>query len=174
MFACGLLLISASCKKAKTGIEGLPAVTQEGKQTFGCMVNGVLFLPKGSGFGGPIKQSNYTPVDGTLLFILSARRSENDKTLGVNIAADGIELHTGMTIPLVAPGKGAASGTYTDYATPEFKDYRTNNQITGELKITRFDFANQIVSGTFWFDAVDENGQKVEVREGRFDMRFTK
>ena len=39
---------------------------------------------------------------------------------------------------------------------------------------TRLDEVKQIVSGTFWFDAVNDKGEKVEVREGRFDMIFTK
>ncbi|MBW7840687.1 MAG: hypothetical protein H3C36_13855, partial [Chitinophagaceae bacterium] len=44
---------------------------------------------------------------------------------------------------------------------------------SGELWIKKLDPVNQIVSGTFWFDAVTANGQKVEVREGRFDVRYT-
>ncbi len=29
-----------------------------------------------------------------------------------------------------------------------------------------------VEEGTFWFDAVNAAGEKVEVREGRFDMKF--
>lgn len=29
-----------------------------------------------------------------------------------------------------------------------------------------------IISGTFWYDAINSTGQKVEVRNGRFDMHF--
>ncbi len=35
LIACGLMFISASCKKTKTGTDALPAATQEGKNTFG-------------------------------------------------------------------------------------------------------------------------------------------
>ncbi len=41
-----LTLISASCKKEKTGADGLPPATQTGANTFGCLVNGVLFYLK--------------------------------------------------------------------------------------------------------------------------------
>lgn len=34
------------------------------------------------------------------------------------------------------------------------------------------DTINQIVSGIFWFDAVNEAGEIVQVREGRFDVNF--
>jgi hypothetical protein len=30
------------------------------------------------------------------------------------------------------------------------------------------------VAGTFWFDAVNDRGEKVEVRQGRFDMLFSR
>src|SRR5690606_35013194 len=51
--------------------------------------------------------------------------------------------------------------------------YNTTPEVTGEMTITKLDFENNIVSGTFWFDAVNGNGEIVEIREGRFDMRFT-
>ncbi len=41
------------------------------------------------------------------------------------------------------------------------------------MSITKLDFENHIVSGTFWFDAINEDGKLVEIREGRFDMNFT-
>jgi hypothetical protein len=42
----------------------------------------------------------------------------------------------------------------------------------GELKITKIDVSKSIVSGTFWFDAVNSKGEKVEIREGRFDWNY--
>jgi len=44
--------------------------------------------------------------------------------------------------------------------------------MNGELHIARFDRILGIVSGTFWFDAVNMEGEKVEIREGRFDMKY--
>jgi hypothetical protein len=40
------------CKKDNQGPskEQLPAITQTGANTFGCYVNGEIFLPRGSGF----------------------------------------------------------------------------------------------------------------------------
>ena len=53
-------------------------------------------------------------------------------------------------------------------------NYDTNETIKGELNLKKFDEINQIASGIFWFDAVNSSGQKFEVREGRFDVRYTK
>jgi hypothetical protein len=50
LLAFSFLLISGSCKKEKTGTDGLPAATQEGKNTFGCLVNGKAFVAKWYGF----------------------------------------------------------------------------------------------------------------------------
>lgn len=44
---------------------------------------------------------------------------------------------------------------------------------TGELTITKLDFENNIVSGTFWYDIEDTQGVIHQIREGRFDMHFT-
>jgi flagellar basal body rod protein FlgG len=55
-------------------------------------------------------------------------------------------------------------------ATQTFTDGEEN---TGELKITHLDLTDQTISGTFFFDIVDRNGDLREIREGRFDMEFT-
>ena len=51
-------------------------------------------------------------------------------------------------------------------------NYSTNDQQTGELEILFHDLENRILGGTFEFDAVDENGTIVEIREGEFDMSY--
>ncbi|MGB4776356.1 MAG: DUF6252 family protein, partial [Daejeonella sp.] len=48
----------------------------------------------------------------------------------------------------------------------------TYTSLTGELTITKFDEINGIASGTFWFDAENEQREKVQVREGRFDAKI--
>ncbi len=50
--------------------------------------------------------------------------------------------------------------------------YRTNSTYTGQVKITRCDTINKIYSGTFYFNALDENTRKVvNVTDGRFDVK---
>ena len=61
------------------------------------------------------------------------------------------------------------SGMY--WITPSIMSY-TNTFKTGELKITRLDVSNSIISGTFWFDAVNANGEIVQIRSGRFDWNY--
>lgn len=50
----------------------------------------------------------------------------------------------------------------------------TDGTYTGELTITKLDYTNNIVSGTFWFDLKHPaTGETVKIREGRFDTHFT-
>lgn len=64
-------------------------------------------------------------------------------------------------------------GGYSVTGEDDYKRYTTTPEVTGELTIIKLDFENNIVSGTFWFDAINDDGEIVEIREGRFDMRFT-
>lgn len=41
----------------------------------------------------------------------------------------------------------------------------------GELKISKL--TSTIVSGTFWYDIIDYQGNLHQIREGRFDMQYT-
>jgi len=47
--------------------------------------------------------------------------------------------------------------------------YNTNSIQNGELKILFYDREKGIITGTFWFDAINNNGEIIKVTEGRFD-----
>jgi hypothetical protein len=74
----------------------------------------------------------------------------------------------------------ALGNYYTDSISGKFVAYHPINNFIirgpvqkGELHIKHFDPAHQIVSGTFWFDAVDTlTGKVVKIRDGRFDEGF--
>ncbi|RED45134.1 hypothetical protein DFQ10_1021 [Winogradskyella eximia] len=51
-------------------------------------------------------------------------------------------------------------------------NYSTNDQNIGELEIVFHDLENRILGGTFEYDAIDENGVIVEIRDGEFDMKY--
>ncbi|MGV7106899.1 hypothetical protein ACUSJC_10190, partial [Flavobacterium sp. U410] len=65
-------------------------------------------------------------------------------------------------------------GGYFKEPFPSGSGSNTDSQYTGELSITKLDFTNHIVSGTFWFDVQHPvTGERIEIREGRFDTLFT-
>lgn len=176
-----VVLFSTSCKKKDVApIDQLPALTTEGKNTFGCLVNGEVFKPKGSMFAGPKLECFYQFVDGEYHFGLSASMDEKEscELYVIYVFNDGSAIEEGKTYKLkTRTESSSASGMYTA-ANSQCKDpaivYETNELADGELKIIHFELEKQIVSGTFWFDAVNDKGEKVEVREGRFDMQFTR
>ena len=54
---------------------------------------------------------------------------------------------------------------------------QAQNQVDNQWKSnvnTIFDgLSKQVVSGTFFFDIIDQNGDLRQIRDGRFDMQFT-
>ncbi|MEJ7676404.1 MAG: DUF6252 family protein [Segetibacter sp.] len=173
-----LLFISISffpgCKKNKPAIDQLPLATQTGAGTFGCLVDGKVFKPKGSPFAGPILSCAYQYINDGYSFQLKARQDIGDETLSVGLFTDSLAIAQGQTIKLFQNSVGKAYGQIGKYKIGSSGSlYYTIPTGFGEIKITKFDETNRIVSGTFWFDAINSNSEKVQVREGRFDMHYT-
>jgi hypothetical protein len=162
-----------SCKKEDNKpinpIDQLPPATQIGANKAGCLVNGEVFLPKGYGI---ILNCFYQ--DG-LNFGLSIAETKNQKLRSVGIGILNENLREGATYQLGQNSRDGSSkyGSYTIYYDNYRPDeYETTSSIIGELKITYHNFDKAIISGTFWFDAINSNGEKVQIREGRFDMQY--
>ncbi|MGQ0738421.1 MAG: hypothetical protein ACT4OJ_05115 [Bacteroidota bacterium] len=166
------------CKKKK---DELPPETQTGANTFGCLVNGQVFLPGGAQLSGGSLQCNYqylgSRANGGHYFVLSGRNQTSGNPLrSVSLYTDSLQLAENIKLTLKNRIKGNASGRYFGPQTDiNIATYVTNeNLYIGELWIKKLDTLNQIVSGTFWFDAVNSNNKKVEIRQGRFDVRYTR
>lgn len=160
-------------------VDQLPPETQTGANTFGCLVNGQAFTPKGSSLAGSILQANYqliyAPSSTGYILGITGRDRSTEEIKSILIGFDSLAAEEGRRYQLTTIIKGNAGGQYGLYPpTGSYQIFQTNNTAIGELWIKKFDPVNQIVSGTFWFDAVNANGQKVEVRNGRFDVRFTR
>lgn len=175
-------ITTSECKKHKPGnpVDQLPPETQIGANTFGCLIDGKVFLPKGRGGVNPILTSYcqyiFTDYSKGYFFQVSANDFSNpNQTYSVTINTDSIPVSVGTRILTSPTIKGEASGRYL-YIDPNFQlhDYRTSTPYQGELIIKKFDEINQIASGTFWFNAVNATGDTVHVTDGRFDMQFTK
>ena len=154
------------CKK------DLPIETQSGTDTFGCYVNGKLFIPKGSPFAGPILKAQYSIQNNKPIFSISATMADGENRHAVSIVGDSIKLAVG-TYAIATPKAGSVSGHYNfpDPLAPQ-GSYTSTNIQAGQLTIKHYDSIKYVISGTFYFDAVNNNGQKVEVREGRFDVKL--
>jgi hypothetical protein len=171
------LLIGSSCRKHKTvdPVSQLPPETQTGANTFGCLVDGKIFLPKGDPFGGPIKKAAYQLVNNRFHFLVSGSRSLSTETSSIGLFADSLQMTVGA---YELTSKNIPGKLYGQYAVAQIggllETYLTNDIEKGQLIFKKLDEVNQIVSGTFWFDAKNANGQIVQIREGRFDLPYVK
>ncbi|MBP6127428.1 hypothetical protein [Flavobacterium sp.] len=163
-------------EQPKTELEKLPPATQTGANTAGCLVNGVAFLPKGYFTTGNLVCYYIDGKDFTLGIRESIIQGGNENIRTILISSFNQNLHdnVGVTFPLIEYGANSKSGEYVinAVASPDPGYYSSNSIITGEFKITYHNYNNAILSGTFWYDAINSNGEIVKVREGRFDMHY--
>ena len=183
-----LITLVFSCKKdKKTPLEQLPDATQEGKGTFGCLINGEAFIPKG-GFTSPSLTVDYYKNG---IVGITARNYESDKLLHFYISDRSLK--TGQytdtdTIfyPIKGPGYFLLSKVNLKtfaafYIDTQGCEYETDSTNIGLLTITNFRQPSLgsnsttipgIISGTFYFTVKTPGCPDVNVTDGRFDISF--
>lgn len=160
------LLFAGSCDLFSSDPE-LPPATMEGRNTFGCLVDGKLFLPKAPiGYGTGISAAIQTSID----------------TIGINIQAGNVETDQSFFLSIYDSPSLEAGKTY-DLSNPDFFiqyiDYSkqfsctSDEVISGNIQISKFEIlgSNKIIAGTFNFTihSADCN-TTVVVTKGRFDI----
>ena len=181
---CVTLLAFASCKSCKKDVDPtsqLPAATQTGANTFGCVINGQAWVPNGRSTvpvirpinGGYISESFYRPkycvnirtyasgVDAMYLYVKSVTKPGR-YPLSFDTDTDIIYAQTQNY------GLYTISGATTndpDYA------YITTSQYTGYVDFVVADTASKRLAGTFEFEGIDfPSGKKMKITGGRFDI----
>ena len=171
-FICG-----NSCKKSTPSVT-LPPITETGANTFGCNVNGQVWVPYFRCFNSgveltyniqPINNNSALPIfisinagnyaNGETFFIFQQNSSFSDHIYGTGNIVDSLVIH---------------------YISPvtEYTNYQTNpNQNSPRyLQISKLDTVNKIVSGTFAFTLYGTIGintpDSVVITDGRFDLQF--
>jgi hypothetical protein len=137
--------------------EQLPPETQEGKNTFGCLIDGEIFLPAFS-FPGSSLIKNYEDAE----LWLGAINSSNKQTVR-------IEFYNIKSIGQYIINNDSSNNAVCNINS---KDFYCDSLHTGVLNLTRFDSLNHIVAGTFYFDAINSSGEVVHVTSGRFDLKY--
>lgn len=174
---CVLFIFSASLKCKKThatppvsNTEQLPLATQEGKNTCGFLLNGKVWVPKGSS-GSSSNMSWYYDAGlngGT--FNLVGRRFAGDETsstfaIGMNSfnKAGFYEINIDST--------KVSQFSYIN----NFCSYRWRDTVIDHnsfVNITKFDTQNQIIAGTFEFTLYKSGCDTVRITQGRFDVKY--
>ena len=153
-----------TCRKKQEAV--LPPETTIGAMSFGCKINGKVFVPK-DGRGKPGLYVQYVYLDGGWYLNIPAVNWKDRPLEAVSLTTDSMQISENQTFPI-----GNSKGGFRAFYAHLGKYVKLNND-EGEVTIKKFDPVNRILSGTFFFTGTHEStGEKVEVTEGRFDVRF--
>lgn len=151
----------------------LPPITQIGKNTAGCLVNGNPLRARGElskifTWGPPISLSYIKDHNFTLFF--TDQKQQGLPSVYIAILNQTIE--EGQEYKLGENLKDDSKVySYAEYSN-DLHYYTTNSINTGKIKITYVDNNKYIISGTFEFEAVDQTGNKISITKGRFDATY--
>jgi len=176
-YASCLIVLSAtlfSCTK-DAATETLPEVTQNGANTFGCRIDGAIWVPSGFGIVSTAPKLE-ARIAGTDLFINARNLSSSPVETEFEIFVKGIiDNGVGNYTLNTGPSHPDYSNSYVYYVhrnlTPD-NEWITTSTYIGALNITKIDSINHFVSGTFSFRAINlyNAPQPITVSEGRFDV----
>jgi len=159
------VLVFAQCEPSKE--ETLPPITTTGQNTMGCLVNGEVFVANHHGpfdvaiIAEYIEHSPY--LIGESVHISG---SGLDEIIGLQFIGEGLEINTAY----VLNDTMFNYGNYYSRVTQQ--SYTTNILYVGELTLLRLDTINRIISGIYWFNAINSAGEVAEIRDGRFDAIY--
>ncbi len=169
LFLLLIIVFIISCCSKDDIPKNLPPATQTGAGTFACKVNGKNFIDTSGGYFN----CYYQYIDGEYYFGIGGDNSDLNPQ-NIYIQTQKIQITQGDTyaFSVIQDGNAYAGCGFSFSPTESYQSY-TNFQYSGELTITKLDFINHIVSGTFWFDIKHPiTGETVQMREGRFDTLF--
>ncbi len=168
------LLVLFSCKK---DVEALPDATQTGANTFGARVNGALWIPQGFGVvpTAPLLEASYSGNNAIIIHARNFSSSPNEVEIEIylrNATKPGTYLLNQTTAHF--PNQSASYAYYVERKFTPTNEWITNNQYTGKVEVTRLDTVNNIISGTFEFDAINlyNTPQPIAITDGRFDVKI--
>ncbi|MET3879774.1 hypothetical protein [Chitinophaga sp. OAE865] len=157
-------------------VDTLPAVTAEGKNTVGSLVNGKVFIPRGS--VGPANPSAYyDPNAQGGSFNLTMTRFDPGDSIQRSFQVIVTNLDKTGAYPITTPMKDVAfiymrrrisSGTVCEYIGMDAEHVKQE----GQLVITKLDTGQKIVAGTFTCTLITAGCDTVRMTEGRFDMKY--
>ena len=168
LVALSFFVLIAGCKKELD--DKLPPLTFEGKNSFGCKIDGVSWTPKGHhdlGIG------YWVPPTGGGLY----QKYTNSK-FGVYISANSLwtsiiiylENNGTSNYPLVRKYNLDEAGCFAGFRSTGglYSDYIRS----GWVELLKVDTVNSIVSGRFEFNAYNyATSMENKITEGRFDFK---
>lgn len=180
-----LTMLHSACSKSDDSSSNLPPITQTGENTFGCLINGRLLIPRdGTGtFNSPDKGMRFIKGPGPEVFTYNEIRITDFE--GSN--GGSIDLHI-INLDKIVKGnfeieesnckRGLDANKNLNIRCQYFNgsnyEFYCSIEGTGLLNISRYDPTGRILSGTFSFSAKNENDADdiIEITDGRFDLNL--
>lgn len=165
LFILLIPLLASQC--AKDDMEPqLPPITMEGKNTFGCRVNGEIWIPEAPFSLYDSKLDSYY----------------NSDIGGLNIAATREVPESNVFQSVTISGEDIFEAGDFEYNNTQYKDFDAtfcinfrfllDTTLGDKLKILYLNTENRIISGTFEFTAVNDECDPVVITDGRFDVQY--
>jgi len=169
---CGL-----QCRKYQGPSTELPPITQEGKNTFGCKIDGKVWVPYYSCIGFSANPCGELAVN--------VFRTNKDSSFPVSFsikAGQKARDNSFNSFTIETPTNKGIFGTGNKFDSleihflrPVVQFYENYNyyQKQEKFEITRLDFNNKIISGVFEFTLYKSMTDSIKITEGRFDLKFS-
>ncbi|MCC7452635.1 MAG: hypothetical protein IT222_00605 [Crocinitomix sp.] len=149
----------------------MPPLTHQGINTFGCYMNGELFVANvgESVWSVPPVSGTYNELNGD--FGMQGSRHYDTLLDAININADvtnGVGIYNFKTYSGGTAGYSATISPFCDY-------YYEDTPNLGKLTITHLDEEKNIISGTFYMNLINtacEEDTLLKITDGRFDWRY--
>jgi hypothetical protein len=174
LYACTLaVLLLLGCDKGPD----LTPVTQEGKNTFSCKVNGKVWIPDGNSdlfvtirpiAGGFTKNI----VNDTINIYIYTRKSNGE---GVDLYLRSAEpgIHS-LNYTTRSYEYSFYPHNYGSFRRKDGHELITSAAYSGWVKLTTANVVSGIIAGTFEFTAGNPQGESVRITEGRFDVNSSR
>ena len=176
LFLCG------SCQQDDDQY-ALPPITQSGENTFGCIINGRVMIPR-DGTGTFNLEDNGLRVFGSPESLDYIEIRVNDfaskKTSGIVIHIEGLHNIGEYKVNESNCYQGVDSPSTTnifcrvyDYKDKIYRSYCSYSS-SGYISITKFE-NDQFIAGEFYCSLrnVDDSSDEIKITEGRFDLNLS-
>ncbi len=167
--------IQAGCKKNNTPqdeLSKLPAATQTGANTFGCLVNGKAFIAQTDCkfLCDPAFKVNYDGANGGSISLIAVyQNSASGIDQGIVIGFDS----TNYKMQFLYSPTTALNIGFTFINNNLFtRSWDAMVITTGKIVLTRYDLTNGIISGTFEFSLSKSGTETMIFTNGRFDKKL--
>lgn len=171
-----LILITLFCLTSCTqnDIEISDQYVYNGQGGIKCEVDGVLLKPSTAIIYSNAELRFDSDSNNVNFMSISFHNSNTSTGLGfqsVRVKIMNVNSNTDLKGNVYSLKDEINNESFGNYIRNDFENkYKTNNIVNGELKVLYHDVQKRKVGGTFWFDALNNEGVIVKIRNGEFDL----